>query len=253
MLKKLLLTCLALGLLIGLPISAQAKTHKVEFISSHYDENNQRIVYDVQHVDHGQKANPIPTPQRKNNVFLRWSGGYTYDEPITEDRTIVAIWGLDKGDGGSQRPNTPPSTNIEKPAYSQLSIFTIGSESFVQEVNQNREAKTIDVAPYIVDGRTMLPLRFAAESIGYEVSYDNATRSAKFTKDGKTALVYLDSRDFYIGDDKHTFSVDPVIKNDRIMLPVSELATALGLSHGYYVEGKNIEWKQDTKEVYIKI
>lgn len=45
----------------------------------------------------------------------------------------------------------------------------------------NSEAKTLDVAPCIVNGRTMVPARAISESSGYKVDWDNDTRSVLIT------------------------------------------------------------------------
>ncbi len=45
----------------------------------------------------------------------------------------------------------------------------------------NGEAKTLDVAPCIVKGRTMVPARAISESSGYKVDWDNDTRSVLIT------------------------------------------------------------------------
>lgn len=45
----------------------------------------------------------------------------------------------------------------------------------------NGEAKTLDVAPFIVNGRTMVPARAISESSGYKVDWDNDTRSVLIT------------------------------------------------------------------------
>lgn len=45
----------------------------------------------------------------------------------------------------------------------------------------NSEAKTLDVAPCIVNGRTMVPARAISESSGYKVDWDNDTRSVFIT------------------------------------------------------------------------
>ncbi len=46
----------------------------------------------------------------------------------------------------------------------------------------NGEAKTLDVAPCIVKGRTMVPARAISESSGYKVDWDNDTRSVLITE-----------------------------------------------------------------------
>ena len=48
----------------------------------------------------------------------------------------------------------------------------------------NGEEKTLDVAPTVINGRTMLPIRFIAESFGFDVAWDEASRTVTVTKSG---------------------------------------------------------------------
>ncbi|HOM01402.1 MAG TPA: stalk domain-containing protein [Acetivibrio sp.] len=41
----------------------------------------------------------------------------------------------------------------------------------------NKEAVKLDVPPRIIDGRTLVPIRFISESIGAEVGWDDATKT----------------------------------------------------------------------------
>jgi phosphate transport system substrate-binding protein len=53
-------------------------------------------------------------------------------------------------------------------------VFTIDSKSYTV----NGQTKTLAVAPSVVNGSTMLPIRAFAESIGAEVNYNSATNTA---------------------------------------------------------------------------
>ncbi len=52
--------------------------------------------------------------------------------------------------------------------------FFIGSRN----AKVDGEERLMDVAAIIVDGRTMVPLRFVSENLGYDVKYDNLNRTA---------------------------------------------------------------------------
>ena len=56
--------------------------------------------------------------------------------------------------------------------------LTIGSTT----AYVNGQAVTLDVAPVIEGGRTLMPLRFIAEAVGAEVAWDGATSTATFTR-----------------------------------------------------------------------
>ena len=80
-------------------------------------------------------------------------------------------------------------------------ILTIGSETAFF----NEEKHTLDVAPKIINDRTMLPIRFIAESFKFSVDWNGKTETITITKDttdnstaakpdtskgGKTLVVY---------------------------------------------------------------
>jgi hypothetical protein len=52
-------------------------------------------------------------------------------------------------------------------------VITIGSRTFTT----NGEVHTLDVPAQLIGGRTMLPIRFPLESVGYEVGWDGDTRT----------------------------------------------------------------------------
>jgi len=57
-------------------------------------------------------------------------------------------------------------------------VLTIGSTTYTV----NGEAKTMDVAPEINNGRTMLPARYVAEGLGYVVGWDASTGTVLVSK-----------------------------------------------------------------------
>uniref|UniRef100_UPI00055ACDC4 stalk domain-containing protein n=1 Tax=Peptoniphilus mikwangii TaxID=1354300 RepID=UPI00055ACDC4 len=132
------------------------------------------------------------------------------------------------------------------------SEFTIGSSKIEKTVDGVSTLKYMDVVPYIKDGRTMMPVRYVAEALGYTVTYNKTTRMASFTNGSNVVLINIDSDEFYVNGEKHTFTVKPEIKDGRTMLPISEVGKALGLTHGNKGEGKNIEWDAENKTVTIQ-
>lgn len=68
---------------------------------------------------------------------------------------------------------------VEKPAVAAPTqdeiVLTIGST----EAIVNGKEITLDVAPVIMNNRTLVPIRFVSEALGYEVSWDEATQQVK--------------------------------------------------------------------------
>lgn len=85
-----------------------------------------------------------------------------------------------------------------------------------------------DVDPYIANGRTYLPLRAAAESMGASVEWDGATRSITVTKDSTVIRCSVGSAAFTVNGTTRYSDAAPEIRNGRTMLPIRPIAEALG-------------------------
>lgn len=127
----------------------------------------------------------------------------------------------------------------------------------------NKDGKTtvyMDVKTYVNQGRTMIPVRYIAYTLGFNVEYDNSTREAIFSNKEnnilakKTLRLNIDTGIMKDSDGKvYNSDVKPVIINGRIHASISNIAKAFGASHGDIKDGKNqtIEWDNARKAVYV--
>lgn len=99
-----------------------------------------------------------------------------------------------------------------------------------------------DVDPYITAGRTYLPLRAAAESMGAAVEWDGATRSITVTKDSTVIRCSVGSAAFTVNGTTRYSDAAPEIRDGRTMLPIRPIAEALG---------GHLEWDGYTASVTI--
>ena len=135
-------------------------------------------------------------------------------------------------------------------------IFTIGSTVYQRIMGANVENRSMDVAPYIKNDRTMLPLRYVAEAIGAEVRWDNTTRTAYFTKDGVTAKIQIDGNKIEMSDGR-IFEMDSKPDNikGRIFVSLTNISKVFNLTNGNTEDGINqqIEWNRHNKQVSISL
>lgn len=125
-------------------------------------------------------------------------------------------------------------------------LITIGSEILDKVDNGVRTLKAMDTKPYIKGGRTMLPLRYVAEALGYKVAWLSKTRTAVIMDIGLRVEIPVDSNFIIVNGVKYTSDVKPEMRNNRIMLPIANIARALG-----FKDGKDILWDEVNRQVTL--
>lgn len=125
-------------------------------------------------------------------------------------------------------------------------VFTIGEKNYTEVNGKIKEQKTAEVAPFIQNDRTMLPVRYVANALDAAVSYDPNTRVATFTKNQIVATINIDKDIMYVNGSPVQLDGKPANVEGRIFLPVANIAQAFGLEHG-----KTIIWNAEAKTVTI--
>ncbi|MFR2892372.1 stalk domain-containing protein, partial [Peptoniphilus grossensis] len=188
---------------------------------------------------------------------------------LNGDKTIKAVW----KDIGSLPPTPPvPPTpytpypwivypgwyyeterpkSIEEKKINSVVIdwkiqLTIGKDLLHKEINGVESNIKMDIAPYIKDGRTMLPIRYVAEALGFDVEWIKSTRTVLLKDNNTRVEIPVDTNKIIVNGTVYTSDVKPEIKNNRTMLPIANIARALGLQ-----DGKDIIWNSKSKTVTI--
>ncbi|MEX2461116.1 MAG: alkaline phosphatase family protein [Paenibacillaceae bacterium] len=91
---------------------------------------------------------------------------------IIKGRTYVPLRAIAEG-LGSKVTWDPEQMKVTVEKANKLIAFTIGNP----EVTVNSQQATIETAPYIVEGSSMLPLRFISEQFGLKVTWDSPTNT----------------------------------------------------------------------------
>ena len=102
--------------------------------------------------------------------------------------------------------------------------FIIGTNTFIA----NDKATTSDVAPYIVDGRTFIPVRAFVEATGAAVEYDAATQVVTITGEGIDAQMTIGSNILTVNGETVVMDTAAAIKDGRTVLPVRYAGQAIG-------------------------
>ncbi len=89
------------------------------------------------------------------------------------------------------------------------------------QITINDEVQDIDVAPVIMNSRTMVPLRFVSEALGAEVQWIGEERKVIIIHDGQTIELVIGE----ISDP--SLDVPPAIMNNRTMVPIRYISEKL--------------------------
>ena len=160
-------------------------------------------------------------PEKKGFIFTGWftdkslKNEYDFESKVTKNMILYAGWEDDA-----------------------RIILTIGKKAAMVF----GEKKSNDVAPIIVNDRTMLPARFVAESLGAKVSWDEEKREVKIVSGKTEILIYIDSDKAFVNGKEVTLDSPAFIRDERTYTPVRFVAEALGAK---------VEWNEDGQKVTI--
>jgi len=96
------------------------------------------------------------------------------------------------------------------------------------EIYINNQKVESDVAPVIVNDRTMVPLRVISENLGASVYWDNAQRTVRITNSSKTILLKINDKKAIINDQAVSLDTPAIIVKDRTMVPLRFIGESLG-------------------------
>lgn len=166
--------------------------------------------------------------------------------------------------GGTVVVNIKTNSGIKNPVQSgfyKLSISTSKDNKNVLSDNYTIEKKTIvlvinsktafidnqpvllDVPALILNGRTLVPIRFVAESLGAEVGWNSNTREVTVKLDGKIIKLTIDSNIAMVDGIPQILDTMPIIKDSRTLVPIRFLAENFGSA---------VTWNSSTQTVSIE-
>ncbi len=99
-----------------------------------------------------------------------------------------------------------------------------------------------DVAPYIKNSRTYVPIRFIAEELGFDVKWDSKTKKVTMSDGKSTVELTIGSKTMLVNDKKVTLDAPSEIKDQRTFVPLRAIAEAFG---------KRVEYSNDYRAVCI--
>jgi len=131
---------------------------------------------------------------------------------------------------------TPADANVVNEAK-----FVIGATTYTI----NGKEVTMDVAPYISNGRTYMPVRYIANAMGINddnILWDANTQTVTLLGANKVVQLKIGSTTILVNGAAIAMDVAPEISNGRTMLPARFVAQAFGY---------NVGWDEATQTVTL--
>ena len=125
-------------------------------------------------------------------------------------------------------------------AASAMPVFAAnGEDSIILMVNENscyingEKASVGDVNPTIVESRTLVPVRFLAQSLGGSAAWDDASRTAILQVEKDKLEIPIDQNSISINGKAKALDVGATIIDGRTMMPLRSICEALGKNVAY--------------------
>lgn len=121
-----------------------------------------------------------------------------------------------------------------------IPVSAASSQQNIVVMLESKEIKFPDQKPVVQNNRTLVPIRFVAEALGYRVEWNAKDNSAVI--DGGRIVLYIGTNRAVIDGKKVTLETKSTVMNERTMVPLRVVAETLGCT---------VDWIADTQTVLV--
>ncbi len=100
---------------------------------------------------------------------------------------------------------------------------------------------SLPIAPYIKNGRTMVPVRFIGEALGAKVDWNNATKTVTYTKGSRKVVLKIGSTTATVNGQTISLDISAEITQSNTMVPVRFVSEGLGATVLWHNTNKMVE------------
>ncbi len=156
-------------------------------------------------------------------IELGKGGKFAYEVTLEKDVNTFVIKAVDKIGNESV-----VELHIVYPDK-KIVILRIGNK----QAEVNGLLVQLDAPPTIINGRTMVPLRFVSETFGAEIGWDGATQKITLIFFGKTIELWIGRSTAMVNGEPMILDAPPTIINGRTMVPLRFCAETFGAEVGW--------------------
>lgn len=109
-------------------------------------------------------------------------------------------------------------------------------------VKVNDRTIVMDSSPYISENNTLVPIRFIAEALGCDVSWDSEEKKAQISDNETNIVLFAESNTAYVNNEKKTLGTKVSVKNNRTYVPLRFVAENMGA---------DVHWDEENQSAII--
>lgn len=98
-----------------------------------------------------------------------------------------------------------------------------------------------DVAPILINNRTMVPFRVVFEALGAQVTWDNEKQVVTGTTEDTTVVLAVDNYAAYVNGTSFSLDEAPMIVEGRVLVPIRFVAESLGANVNWISKYKTVD------------
>ncbi len=133
---------------------------------------------------------------------------------------VVIIFSIDYSSGLAETQSSDNRLN-------NAIVLYVGSPlAMVNSLDAQIDESNVEVKPIIKNSRTLVPVRFIAESLGAKVNWEQKSSTATITLNGKELSLIIGSNIMEVGKSQIELDVPAEIINDRTYVPLRKIAEA---------------------------
>ena len=122
---------------------------------------------------------------------------------------------------------------VSLPVSASMAAFTVGSP-LMQTAEENGVAeKTLEAAPYIKEGRTMVPVRAIGEALGAQIGWQEAEQKVTASLGDTEIALYIGQSRAEVGGETKTLDAPPQIVEGRTFVPLRFISEAFSCNVRY--------------------
>lgn len=109
--------------------------------------------------------------------------------------------------------------------------------------DKDNQTMTLNVAPYVTNGTTLVPVRFFSENLGAEVIWNGETKEVTIVHEDETIVLPIYSDIAYVNGEEYWLDVKTDIIDGNTMVPLRFISEVFDL---------DVSWNGELREITIE-